>query len=140
MRTNGFVRISPDFAPARLAVVLTGGGESRDTTGVLPRLAARLDRGGAGAGLWRSRTRRTSRRVLRAVAAAFRGDGHGECVAAPFPGSFPDSGCAGRRDRMGAARQRPGANGEGRRAGPVQMNFALASMPENAVQWHTSIG
>ncbi|WP_217641571.1 copper transporter [Actinopolyspora alba] len=48
LRTNGFVRVSPDFAPARLAVVLTGG-ESRDTTGVLPRLAARLDRGGAGA-------------------------------------------------------------------------------------------
>ncbi|MDP9640824.1 hypothetical protein J2S53_000769 [Actinopolyspora lacussalsi] len=49
LHANGFVRISPDFAPARLAVVLTGGGESRDTTGVLPRLAARLDRGGAGA-------------------------------------------------------------------------------------------
>ncbi|ASU78556.1 hypothetical protein CDG81_09995 [Actinopolyspora erythraea] len=40
----------------------------------------------------------------------------------------------------GAARQGSGANGEGRRAGPVQVNFAVASMPDDPVQWHTSIG
>ncbi|WP_198319491.1 copper transporter [Actinopolyspora erythraea] len=49
LRDSGFVRGSAGFTPARLAVVLTGDGEHRDPLGVVPRLAARLDRGSSGA-------------------------------------------------------------------------------------------
>ncbi|WP_170837587.1 copper transporter [Actinopolyspora xinjiangensis] len=48
LRDNGFVRVSPGFGPAELAVVLTGDGERRDPLGIVPRLAARLDRGSSG--------------------------------------------------------------------------------------------